>query len=593
MKRTQTLMLFVALGLLMTLFAAVACAGDEAEETTTTTTTAPTTVPPTPTAARAVPPSVAPTAMPAATAMPAVAPTAMPSTTMTDEPMGPKQGGHVNWAPSASIGSLDPTRNTATVVKHVIRHWYSFPFEMNADQIPTPQFVTNWSVTPDASEYTFDIRTDMTFSGQFRAPAPVTIDDVIASLDRWITQVQTPGMLRDQAHPEWQAVDADTFKIIANKPFGLWVDYWALGPESVTWIIPKATLDEVGDEETLTDYTGSGPYQYVAWSPGARIDLERHAAYIPRDEPTSGFAGARLSYLDTISFLEVPDAATKVAGLQTGQIDFVERVPGDFYETLLNEENLQVQLFHGAGQAMLNTNKLWPPMNDPRSRLAIVAATDVKEYMAIYGDEELWQLCGAIFVCGTTWATEAHTENYWAEPDLEKARRLWQEAVDATGFEGKIVLLTNTDLPDLYAAALITKRILEDIGAEVEFVVTDWGALISRKVANLDKPPDQGGWHLYQGGCRCLDPLADPTIGKTWNGGWGNERGYKLVEDFAKAKTREEAEEIVAEIQRIFWEEDPPNPRYGVYADINAMQNYVMNYQTNRPPSMEGVWLDK
>ena len=47
-------------------------------------------------------------------------------------------------------------------------------------------------------------------------------------------------------------------------------------------------------------------------------------------------------------------------------------------------------------------------------------------------------------------------------------------AVQETGFSGKMVLLTNTDYSDFYASALITKEILESLGAEVDFQVSDW-----------------------------------------------------------------------------------------------------------------------
>ena len=219
--------------------------------------------------------------------------------------------------------------------------------------------------------------------------------------------------------------------------------------------------------------------------------------------------------------------------------------------------------------------------------------TDPKEYMAAgYGNPDLWNLCGALFFCGSTWATDAHTDNYW-NVDKERAKKLWDEAVEATGFTGKMVLLTNTDFSDFYAAALITKRILEELGAEVDFVVTDWATVISRKIANLDKPPDQGGWHFYHTWFGPMDPVTDPSLGKTWNGGWGNERGYQLVEDFSKAKSKAEAEAIVDEIQRIYWEEDPSLIRYGSFSFLIVMQNDVMGYVPFRGITVESVWLDR
>ena len=66
------------------------------------------------------------------------------------------------------------------------------------------------------------------------------------------------------------------------------------------------------------------------------------------------------------------------------------------------------------------------------------------------------------------WGSEVGADEYY-EVDLDKARALWQEAVQETGFSGKMVLLTNTDYSDFYASALITKEILESLGAEGRF----------------------------------------------------------------------------------------------------------------------------
>jgi peptide/nickel transport system substrate-binding protein len=503
---------------------------------------------------------------------------------------GPKTGGHLKWANQASIGSLDATRNSSFVTAVLVSHWYDHPFTWDQELIGTEQMIDTWSMNPAATEYTFTLRDGLVFSGNFRAAAPVTTDDLLASIERWRTQIGTPSTVWDLSKPTLEKVDAKTFKIKPTAPFGLWVDYWA---QSVTYVIPKVVLDALGDEETLTDYTGSGPFEFVSWDPGAAAVVQRHEAYKPRSEPKNGKAGARLALLDSFEVLEVPDAATKVAALQTGQIDFSEGLPNDFYETVLGQENLKVELISPWAIPNLASNKLWPPLNDPRSRVALLLMTDPAEYLAAgYGNPDLWQVCGAIYFCGSAWATDIASENYFTV-DKARAQILWDEAVEATGFDGKMVLLTNTDYSDFYAAALITKRILEDLGAEVDFVVTDWATVISRKIANLDKPPDQGGWHFYHSWGAYMDPISDARIGKTWNGGWGNERGYKLIEDFSNAKSREEAQAIVAEIQTIYYTEDPPNINYGSFSFLIAMQNDVMGYIPHRNISIESVWLDR
>ena len=509
-------------------------------------------------------------------------------TQMEEDEGTARPGGTLRWVNQASIGNLDPVRNTSFVTHSVVQHWYDVPITWDGGLQPATQMVDSWSVEPDASSYTFTLRDDLTFHNG----NPVTSDDVIASMHRWKNYVGVPSRIWELAEPELERVDDRTFMVNPTKPFGLWVEYWAQSP---TFIMPKEVVEPLGEEEIMTDYTGSGPFKFAEWRPGTKVVMERFDGYAPRSEPQSGGAGARVAYVDRVDVLEVPDAATRVASLLTQQVEFAEGLPNDFYDTLNDAPNLRVDVISSWAVPALATNKLWPPLNNPKSRLAIQAATDPSKYMAAgYGDEALWDLCGSLFFCGTTWATEKHSENYYSPPDMELAQRLWDEAVEESGFEGKMVLLTNTDYSDFYAAALITREILESLGADVDFVVTDWATVISRKIANLNKDPQtEQGWHFYHTWFGPLDPIQDPSLGRAWNGGWGNEEGMSLVEDFAKATSREEAMGIVEEIQRIYWEEDPSLIRYGSFSFLVTRQDYVKGYEPFRRILVDGVWLDQ
>ena len=70
-------------------------------------------------------------------------------------------------------------------------------------------------------------------------------------------------------------------------------------------------------------------------------------------------AGGRVALLDSFEVLEVPDAATRVAALQTKQVDFTEGLPNDFYGTVSADGNLKVHLIPNWAIPNLATNKLW------------------------------------------------------------------------------------------------------------------------------------------------------------------------------------------------------------------------------------------
>ena len=587
MRFRLSLFIFGILALLI--MTIVACGGDEEAEPTqvplATAAPAPTTAPPT----RAPAPTTAPvsTAVPAPTRAPVATPIAVP--TATPVGMVIKTGGTIRWMPQASTPNLDANHGARTT-SQIVEHFYDYPFGWDANLTSQEQMIDTWSVTSDALEYTFKLRDGLTFHDG----SPVTSEDLMATIDRWRYSVSSsmPKRLWELAGvPTMEKVDDLTFKLKLNKPFGLWVNYWAGNP---TFVMPKEIAEGLTEHDINTDYMGSGPFKFVSWAPGSQIVLERYDDYNSRTDVKDGAAGARLVHVDTLQYMEVPDPASRIAALQTGQGDFTEALPNDFYEVLLGLEGIRTEVVDGWAIPFLATNKLHPPLNNPKSRQALVAATNPELYLrAAYGPPELWTMCPDLFMCKGPWPSKVGQEVYEAPVDMVKAQKLWDEAVEESGFKGKIVLLTNTDFADFYAAALVTKEMLEKLGAEVDFVVSDWAGVISRKVGQVETPPAEGGWHFYQSWGEAWDPIQDTRLGNSWNGGWHNEEGQALIEQFAVAKSPEEAQAIVDELQRIFWYEDPAVIPYGNFSFLIAMLDDVEGYVPHKRIMMDAVWLDR
>ena len=548
-------------------------------------------------AAPAAPAPAAPAA-PAATAMPQMFQPAPPTgrtvatpvrIAMEEQPQtGPKQGGILRWTPQASVANLDPTRQTSFVTHSIVYQWYDYPFGWNLDRVAQEQMVDTWSVNEEATEYTFSLRDGL----EFHDGSPVTSEDVTASILRWKTTPGLPGTLWDLAEePTLEVVDDQTFTLKPGTPFGLWIPFWTSLP---TYVMPKEVVDPLEISDIMTDYNGSGPFKYVEWIPGNRVVMDRNENYNPRSDEPNGDAGARIAYVDQVINLEVPDAATKLAALQTKQTDFAEGLPNDFYATIVDSPGIKAVVIPQWARPQLATNKRNSPLTNPKARLAIQAATDPKKYLqAAYGVPELWDLGPCLWACGAQWGSNVGDTEYY-EVDLEKARQLWQEALDETGFSGKLVLLTNTDYSDFYASALITREILESLGAEVDFQVSDWATVISRKeAANARETVEDGDWHFYHTWGGPLDPITDSAIGQTWNGGYHNERVIELRDEFLASTSIEEAKAITEEIQRIYFEEDPATIMYGWFKFVVAMQEDVQGYVPHKRIMMQGMWLDR
>ena len=589
----------LALGLMVTLLAVLGCSSDDEDGAATQ--------PAAPAAAGAAAAAAAAQAAPAAPAAPAAAARAAPAPTAAPaafpkvatpvtraapvvmEKM-PKQGGTLVYIPSATIANLDPIRNTGFVTREVTNQFYDIPFGWTMGRSSEAQMVSDWSLSDDAISYSFTLRDNLAFHDG----TPVTAADVTASINRWRTGVSVSVLWELGGEPDLVVVDDKNFNLEMGKPFALWVNYWGLFG---TWVMPKAAADALAFEDVNTDYNASGPYKFEDWVPGATITLLRNDGYVPREEPKDGSAGGRIPYLDKIRYIEIPDAATRVAALQTGQGDFSVSLPTDFYDLLNDDPKIKVQVLLPFSRQMIAMNKTVRPLNNPKARLAVQAITDPEKYMtAAYGNPDLYQLCPALFGCGSQWDTDAGADLYW-EVDVEKGKRLWAEAMAEENYSGKMILLTTPDIPSLYNRALLLKEDLETLGAEVEFAVSDWATLLSRKIANLNVDPQDDpskGWHFYPTGNENYnDPINDATFGSGWNGGWGSQKGYDLVEAFANSKSFDEAYGIIEEIQRHYYEEDPSLIVHGFAPFLTAQQLYVMDFVPHQVVFIDGMWLDR
>ena len=537
-------------------------------------------------------PAPAAAAAAAAPSIPEAAPIGAPRVTQTrrvmpavDEQMI-QRGGTLQWVPQASLRTLDPVWTTAAMTHNTARQMYDAVFAWDSALQSQPQLVEEWSMTDDAKSYTFTIREGMTFHDG----DTVTTDDVLASIARYEQRQPIGISIRQLGDPSYSKVDDVTFQMNMGKTFGLVPFFW--GTWGTVYVfkeeVANATLPDVAVEAEQT--VGSGPFKFVSWEPGNRLVMERYDSYISRTDAKDGAAGSKEAYLDRIVMAEVPDQATRVAALLTQQADFSEGIAGDLLPTLEGSP-VQVDTISPWAAPWLVFNHLHPPFNDQRARLAVQAVVNREEYMrAGYGPEFLWETCPALFMCGGPLASEAGSDIYYAEPNVELGMQLWQEYVNETGFDDPVIVLAATDYPDFFASGLITKRNLESIGAQVEMPSMDWAAVVARRAEK--SLPAEGGWNIFHTWGGTFDPVTAVGLSGNWFGWPQNDKIQGLIEEFPLASTLEEQQRIADEIQQ----ENYENPNYLTMGQFNflvARQEYVKGYEPHRLLHFWGVWLDK
>jgi peptide/nickel transport system substrate-binding protein len=141
-------------------------------------------------------------------------------------------------------------------------------------------------------------------------------------------------------------------------------------------IVCKRAFEAAGSWEQWTAApVGTGPYRLVAQK------LDMHVVLAPHD----AYWGGKPAF-DGIEFRIMPELATRINGLLTGQVDVITDVPPDQFTEIAKRPELEV-----TGGAVQNIRFLaidseTPGLTDPRARRALSLAIDRKLFI-----ESLWE----------------------------------------------------------------------------------------------------------------------------------------------------------------------------------------------------------
>src|SRR5690606_5908609 len=202
--------------------------------------------------------------------------------------------------------NLDPTAGAAAAIDEVV---YANVFEgltrFAPDGSIVPALAESWAVSEDGLTSTFHLRAGVTFHDGSTMDA----EDVVFSLDRARAEDSVNAqkwLFTDIAAVE--ATDPQTVTVTLSRPNGnfpfnmAWGDAVIVAPESA--------------ENNATNPIGTGPFTFVDWAQGNRIDIARNDNYW--GEPVA---------LESASFRFIADPTAAFAALQAGDVDAFANFP--------------------------------------------------------------------------------------------------------------------------------------------------------------------------------------------------------------------------------------------------------------------------
>ena len=417
---------------------------------------------------------------------------------------GPHFGGTLRVVSQFGVDSLDPAFTEAYTATTASSHIFETPLGWNSSLEVKPRVAESWDLSPDGLTYTFHLRDGL----KFHNGDSVEAVDVVVSLWRWLGGIGAQAsVLRefiDEDNP-FSVVDIDTFTVNLDESYGQVPSAFAR-PYGAPFILPEEIAGSKTAPESLEtdDLIGSGAYRLDDWQLGYGVFLEKFERYVAADGPPDLYVGGTVGYLERITWLEISDELTKFAGLETGEWDVVEMASFDYFQQLEDHPNIVVPLYRPGHRSWYQLIPSHPPFDDLNMRRAALFGTNVEEAMYSLGSDDLWDLCPAIYYCGTPLETDAGGDEWYAQFDPDRARRLLEEST----YAGEtIVMLNPADHGTITPTGVVIKRQLEEVGFNIDMPELDWVAVVAR-MGEPDTFALSVGWQSHW--C-CGDPISDTS----------------------------------------------------------------------------------
>lgn len=388
---------------------------------------------------------------------PATSPTIVQPTTAVEQPpateqMGPS--GQVIIAQSADINTLDPKLLKGRETQNVMRLMFDSLFHRDDNMQIIPWLATSVE-NPDPLTWRFHLRQDVKFSNgdDFKA------NDVKFTMGRLLAE--DSGWSERSFIDKVKIVDDYTVDIITQKP------YPAFLTRAVLWhMTDEEYFNKAGDDGFQSNPVGTGPYKFVEWIKDEQVVLEANVNY---------WLGA--PEIKTVIFKSIPEAATRIAALEAGDVNIISNVPPEYIN--LPGQDVKVATVSGTRAFFVGMNVNVAPFDDVRVRQAMNYAVDVPAIIKSV-------LNGLARPIDNPLLPEAF--GYVATPvyqyDTEKAKSLLSDAGYADGFQFQL-----DTSPELKEIAEAISGQLSQLGIVVNINILDSAALTAK-----DEP---GGSQAY------------------------------------------------------------------------------------------------
>jgi peptide/nickel transport system substrate-binding protein len=353
---------------------------------------------------------------------------------------------------------LDPTLSR-TFVSGVVRTALCDKlFDIGLELEIVPQLATQWEWTDDKKGLVINLRPGV----KFHDGEPFDAVAVKYSIERHLTMQGSTRKSDISAISGVEIIDDHTAKLVLSAPFAPLLAQLA-GPAG-TMISPKAAR-AAGDNFGLHPVC-AGPFKFVERVAQDRIVVERFADYWDKDKIK----------LDRIVYLPIPDSTVRLANLQSGGLDMIERVAATDLDTARNDRHLRLAAVNGIGYSGITINVA----NGERSKSPIGRDARVRQALELSIDREA--LNQVVFngenQPGNQWVSPTNPYYVKALPiparDLAKAKTL----LAAAAAPNPVITMTVTNNPVVIQTAQVIQAMAKESGFDIRIQAAEFASAL-------------------------------------------------------------------------------------------------------------------
>ncbi|MEX3517082.1 TIGR04028 family ABC transporter substrate-binding protein [Corynebacterium camporealensis] len=324
-------------------------------------------------------------------------------------------------------------------------------------------------INDDATEYTFNIRTDVTYSDG----SPLTAENVVANFDLYgLGDEERTLTVSEQIanYERGEVIDDDTVRFHFSAPSPGFLQATASFNAGLLSDASLALDNEGFGPGNATEVIGSGPFVIESEEIGTDLRLSAREDY---DWAPPAMEKQGRADIDGVHYILAPEESVRTGAIVSGQADIARQISAP-QEPLLQEQGVGI-VTHGTNS--MNNQLAFrfdhPRLQDQRVREAIIHGIDREEILRVLFSESYPLATAPVAATGLGYKDQSAAYSF----DPEQSERLLDDAGWTPGPDGirtkdgdRLVLRTNIALPQPRSAEVMTmvQDQLHRIGIDIQ-----------------------------------------------------------------------------------------------------------------------------